>query len=80
MTDLGKILPIVLVALVIISAVQAFQLNSLKEKLDSGAISTGSKGPVAAGSAGSAVASSGSTAGGAAPSSISDLPSMVGGC
>lgn len=78
MTDLGKILPIVLVALVLISAVQAFQLNSLKEKLESGkvSVSSGSKSPASSGSTGGAVAGSGS----GASSSIADLPTMVGGC
>ncbi|MEK6837477.1 MAG: hypothetical protein AABX69_02395 [Nanoarchaeota archaeon] len=77
----SKILPVVLIALVLVSAVQAFQLNSLKEKLAEGkiSVSAGSKGPVSSSStgSGSAVASSGS---GGASSSIADLPTMVGGC
>ncbi len=80
MTDLNRILPIVLAVLVLVAAVQAFQLNSLKEKLDGGAVSATSKSPAASGSTGSAVASSGNGGEAAAPSSISDLPSMVGGC
>lgn len=81
MAEVSKILPVVLIALVLVSAVQAFQLNSLKEKIESGtlSVSSGSKAPVSVGSAGSGgvVASSGS---GGAASSIQDLPSMVGGC
>lgn len=77
MANLNKLLPIVLIALILLSAVQAFQLNALKEKIGSGKI-TATKGPVAAASAGSgsAVAAAGSS--GAA--SIQDLPGMVGGC
>lgn len=85
MVEASKILPVVLIALVLVSAVQAFQLNSLKEKVESGklSVSSGSKGPVSIGSTGSggAVAGSGSGSGsGGAASSIQDLPSMVGGC
>ncbi|MBI2580458.1 hypothetical protein HYV85_01485 [Candidatus Woesearchaeota archaeon] len=83
MVEASKILPAVLIALVLVSAVQAFQLNSLKEKVESGtlSVSSGSKGAVSVGSGdgGSAVASSGSGSTGAA-SSIADLPQMVGGC
>ncbi len=74
MTNISKLLPIVLVALILISAVQAYQLNSLKEKLNSGKVTvakstnTGSS----AVSGGSGEASQGT--------SISDLPAMVGGC
>ncbi len=83
MVGFNKILPIVLVVLVLISAVQAFQLNSLKEKLSDGklSVSSGSKGPVTIASSGNAVASSGS--GGASPAGatgIASLPTMVGGC
>ena len=77
MADMNKILPIILVALVLISAVQAFQLNSMKEKIDSGKISaTATKSPLAGAVTGSQVASSGASGG----ASISDLPTMVGGC
>ena len=82
MTNVNKILPVVLVALILISAVQAFQLNTLKEKLEGGTLSasTGSKSPVSGGAGGgSAVASSGG-GGGGAPASIANLPNMVGGC
>ena len=81
MTDLNKILPIVLAVLVLVSAVQAYQLNSLKGKLEAGTVTAAplatAKG-VAASGTGSAVASSGGGSGGA--TSVSDLPSMVGGC
>ena len=79
MVNASKILPVVLVALILLSAVQAFQLNSLKEKLEGGTVTTGSKSPISSGSTGSAVASSGSGDSGA-PASIANLPSMVGGC
>ena len=79
MVDFNKILPIVLIILVTISAVQAVQLNSLKEKLSEGklSVSSGAKSPVTV-STGNAVASSGS--GGAGATGIASLPSMVGGC
>ena len=77
--NVNKILPVVLVALILVSAVQAIQLNALKEKLVGGklSVSSGSKGHVSVGSTGSAVASSGS---GGGASGIADLPTMVGGC
>ena len=63
------VIAIVLGALVLIAGVQAFQLFSLKEKLSSGQISTGT----------STQASSG---GGSPqlPSNLQELPEMVGGC
>ena len=83
MVNASKILPVVLVALILVSAVQAFQLSALKEKISEGKISvssnSGSKSHISSGSAGSAVASSGSGDRGA-PASIANLPSMVGGC
>ncbi len=82
MVGLNKILPLVLIALVVVSAVQAFQLSSLKEKISEGklSVSSGPKGPVTIASSGSPVASSGS--GGASPGAIGieSLPTMVGGC
>ncbi|MBI3037375.1 hypothetical protein HYY73_06540 [Candidatus Woesearchaeota archaeon] len=81
MVNASKILPVVLVALILVSAVQAFQLNALKEKISEGKISvstnSGSKSQV---SSGSAVASSGSGGAARSASSIQDLPTMVGGC
>ncbi len=79
MVEASKILPAVLIALVLVSAVQAFQLNSLKEKVESGtlSVSSGSKEAVTGGSvSGGTVASSG----GGIPAGIADLPQMVGGC
>ena len=81
MADLNKILPIILVALILVSAVQAFQLNSLKEKFESGKAvspSSGSKSPVSTGTGLGKAAASSSPGGSGA--SISDLPTMVGGC
>ncbi|RMF55128.1 hypothetical protein D6745_03090 [Candidatus Woesearchaeota archaeon] len=66
---------IILGLLVIISVVQAFQLNSLKEKVAEGEMkisSASSTTSAAAGSSGRQTAS--------LPSSIKDLPQMVGGC
>ena len=63
----NMIIVAVLAVLVVISAVQAFQLNDLKQKIAAGTVlKTGT--PAAAASAGSG------------PSDINQLPSMVGGC
>ncbi len=56
----------ILAILVVISAVQAFQLNDLKQKVESGSI-------------GKAAVPAAIQSGGAA-SGINDLPSMIGGC
>ena len=82
MADLNKILPIILAVLVVFAAVQAFQLNSLKEKLADGKISSssGTKAPVTISTGGNAVASSGSGAPSAGAGGIQSLPTMVGGC
>lgn len=70
------IVAIVLGVLVLISVVQAFQLNSMKTKVSEGQLSIGSS------SSKTPVASSGDTGKTTAslPSSIKDLPTMVGGC
>lgn len=66
---------IILVVLVLISFVQAFQLNSLKNKLADSSVSIDAK------SGSTAVASGGSSGGSASlPSNIQNLPTMVGGC
>ncbi len=76
MVELSKILPVILILLVLVSAVQAFQLNSMKEKLESGKVSV-TKGAIPAGNTnGNAEASSGASL----PADIGNLPSMVGGC
>lgn len=69
------IVTIILGVLVLISVVQAFQLNGLKTNLEEGQVSISSSGS-------SAPVSSGGTSGGTGslPSSIKDLPTMVGGC
>ncbi len=70
------IVAIILGVLVIISVVQAFQLNSLKKNVAEGQLSvssSGSKTPVA--SSGDSTKRTASL-----PSSIKDLPQMVGGC
>lgn len=69
-TIIGFILGI----LVLVSLVQAFQLNSLKEKISTGGLKVSSASgtsPVAA--------SSGKTVG-SVPASVKELPKMVGGC
>ena len=65
------VVAIVLGVLVLIAAVQAFQLVSLKSSLAGGSVRTASVGApsVAAGGAGASV-----------PSSVQNLPGMVGGC
>ncbi|MBI5391764.1 hypothetical protein HZB00_02055 [Candidatus Woesearchaeota archaeon] len=71
--DKNLIVAIVLGILVVVSAIQAVQLSSLKAKLSSGTLST----------SGAKVSSSlGGSSGGAAsvPSNLQNLPSMVGGC
>lgn len=70
------IVAIILGVLVLVSVVQAFQLNGLKEKVSEGQLSVKSADSTAA------VASSGSNGKRTAslPSSVRDLPQMVGGC
>ncbi len=62
------VIAIVLGALVLIAGIQAFQLFTLKDKLASGSISTGT--PTQSGAGGSPQL----------PSNLENLPSMVGGC
>lgn len=72
--DQKIVISIILGVLVIISAVQAFQLYTLKEKVSTSGLKTGgSSVPIVAGSAGSA-------GGAGVPSSAGGLPQMVGGC
>jgi hypothetical protein len=63
------VIAIVLGALVLIAGIQAFQLFTLKDKLGSGQISTGTS-------------TQASTGGGSPqlPSGLQELPSQVGGC
>ena len=61
------IIVVVLVILVLLTAVQAIQLNSLKSSISTGKVSV-------------ANAPSLSSGGASVPSSVKDLPSMVGGC
>jgi len=70
------IVAIILGVLVLISVVQAFQLNSLKTKVAGGQLSIKSS------SSATPVASSGDSSKktAALPSSIKNLPQMVGGC
>jgi hypothetical protein len=65
----NMVIAIVLGALVLIAGVQAFQLFSLKTKLASGQISTGTT---------TQASSGGSTP--QLPSNLQNLPSQVGGC
>jgi len=61
------IIVIVLVVLVLLTAVQAVQLSSLKKGISQGKVNIGT-------------APSASSDGASVPSSIQNLPSMVGGC
>lgn len=67
------IIAIVLGVLVLVSVVQAFQLNSLKQDLKDGQVNVGKA--TSKVSAASAPSSSP-----AVPSSLQNLPDMVGGC
>lgn len=71
------IVAIILGVLVVLSAVQAVQLNGLKSKLSEGKLSVSSSS-----SKTSSLASSGGSSQrtAALPSNIKDLPQMVGGC
>ncbi len=69
--DKNVIIAIVLGVLVLVSVVQAFQLNTLKEKVSEGKLTIGKT---------SSSVSTGSGSGASIPSNIQDLPSMVGGC
>jgi len=69
------IVAIILGVLVLISVVQAFQLNGLKEKVSDGQLSVSSAAKTTAASSGD----SGKTTS-ALPSSVKNLPQMVGGC
>ncbi len=66
------VIAIVLGALVLIAAVEAYQLMSIKGKLESGQVQLGT--------AGTPVQSAGGSGGPALPSSLNNLPGMVGGC
>ena len=70
------IVAVILGVLVLVSVVQAFQLNGLKEKVTDGQLS------IKSASSTTPVASSGSSGKKTAslPSSIKNLPQMVGGC
>ena len=68
--DKNVVIAIVLGALVLIAAVQAIQLFTLKSKIASGSVSVGGA-PQASGGGGSAPQ---------LPSNLNNLPNMVGGC
>ncbi len=71
--DQKIVISIILGVLVIISAVQAFQLYTIQDKVStSGLKAVGSPSPVAAGGAASG--------GAGVPSAAGGLPQMVGGC
>jgi regulatory protein YycH of two-component signal transduction system YycFG len=63
------VLTVLLVILVLVSLVQAFQLMSLNERVKTGAVVASTSKPTAAASSSSKL-----------PSSLQDLPQMVGGC
>lgn len=69
------VVAVILGLLVLVSVVQAFQLNSLKEKVKSGDV------VAVSGSAASSVSlQSGQGGSPALPSNLQSLPDMVGGC
>lgn len=68
------VIAIVLGALVLIAAVEAYQLMGIKTKLASGGVQVGAAGAPVAQAAGGAGGAS------ALPTSLQNLPSMVGGC
>ncbi len=71
-----KLMAIILGILILVSVVQAFQLNGLKEKIAKGQVSIGSSS-----NTGSTTSSGGSNQRTSAlPSSVKNLPKMVGGC
>ncbi len=74
------IVAIILGVLVLVSVVQAFQLNGLKEKLAEGQLGVSSSGSNtgAAASSGSKDTAKRTTT--SLPSSVKNLPQMVGGC
>ena len=69
--DKNVIMAIVLGALVVVAALQAFQLFGLKNQLSSGAVQTTTV---------STPTQTGGSSGNTVPSNIQNLPSMVGGC
>jgi hypothetical protein len=68
------VIAIVLGALVLIAAVEAYQLVGLKNKIESGNVQVASAGAPAA------QATGGSGGAPALPTSLQNLPGMVGGC
>ncbi len=68
------IIGLILGILVLVSLVQAYQLNGLKEKISSGGLK------VSAASGASPVAASSGKTVGSVPASVKELPQMVGGC
>lgn len=73
------IIAIILGVLVLISVVQAVQLNGLKEKVSDGRFSVSSSGSSARTSVSSGSSDSDKRTA-ALPSSVKNLPQMVGGC
>ena len=71
--DQKIVVAIILGVLVLISSVQAFQLYTIKQKVATGSLTQGS-------SSAPTVAAGGNRQIGSVPSSVSDLPQMVGGC
>ncbi len=65
--DRNVVIVIVLVVLVLLTAVQAIQLSAVKSQVQSGKVNVAS-------------APASSSSGNSVPSSIQNLPNMVGGC
>ena len=68
------IIGLILGILVLVSLVQAFQLNGLKEKINTGGLK------ISSASGASAIAASSGKTVGTVPASVKELPKMVGGC
>lgn len=66
MKKANLIIAVVLAVLLLLSVVQAFQINSIKTKIASGTFKVASSG--------------GTSSGGNLPSGLQNLPNMVGGC
>ena len=75
----STLVAIILGILLLISVVQAFQLNTIKNKVASGTLSVSSASSGSPSASGAASGANGKQVG-QLPANIQDLPQMVGGC